>query len=108
MTDLSKITRRLFLSNTAAAGVVTVAAPGAAEAAAPRMTVHERALWHLKELERLALEDGASEVSVIVCGHRYGGISGTDHCKAIALHPGRMVDRDGMFASNGMEGERHG
>ena len=96
------ITRRLFLRNTAAAGAATVAAPVAAQAAIPEMTVHERAIWHLEELRRLVLADGASEVSIIVCGHEYGGLAGIADCTSISLHPGKqLVDRDVMFAVEG-------
>jgi anaerobic selenocysteine-containing dehydrogenase len=96
------ISRRIFLRHTAAAGAATVVAPAAAQAVAPEMTAHERAIWHMEELERLVLADGASEATIIVCGHSYGGIAGVDHGKAMALHPGkRLVDRDGMFAAEG-------
>jgi hypothetical protein len=92
------ITRRLFLSQTAAVGAATVVAPVAVQAAIPEMTVRERAIWHMEELERLILADGASAVTIIACGHEYGGLVGIGNGKAMALHPGRKsVDMGGMF-----------
>jgi hypothetical protein len=100
------LTRRLFLRRTAAAGAATVVAPVEVQAALPEMTAHERAIWHMRELQHLVLADGAREATVIVCGHDYGGTAGI--AKAIALHPTRLVDSGGMFATEGMGGQSHG
>ena len=92
------ITRRLFLRNTAAAGAVaaTVAAP--AVAAEPEMTIRERALWHMRELERLLFEDGADKAYVTVVGM----YTSPDDCKLLGIYPGgRLGDRDGLFAQKG-------
>lgn len=95
--------RRLLLGLAAAStAAATVVAPVAVQAALPEMTVRERAIWHLKELERLILADGASEVTVIACGHDYVGIDGVTGCKSISLHPGkRVVGKGGIFAAKG-------
>ncbi|RUM95598.1 twin-arginine translocation signal domain-containing protein [Pseudaminobacter arsenicus] len=96
------LTRRLFLTKSAAAGAATVVAPVAAEAAVPEMTARERAMWLMEELERLVLADGASEATIIVCGQRYGGVASYDHGKSMALHPGKKWGNiGGMFAEEG-------
>lgn len=68
------ITRRLFIRNTAAVGAVgaTMAAPAAAS---PIKSLREQALWHMRELERLAIEDGAQSAMIAVTGFRYAGAS---------------------------------
>lgn len=99
------ITRRLFIRNTAAVGAVgaTVAAPAAVEAA-PERTLHEQAIWHIRELERLTLEDGALDCHIFVGGHYSEYIEGrTRDVRAISLHRGRLVDKDGMFVMKGGE-----
>lgn len=94
------ITRRLFLRHTASAGVVAaVAAPVAA--AEPEMTPREKALWHMRELERLILADGASTVTIIACGMDYDGIEHIDHCKSAMLGTEDGFHHGGMFAPKG-------
>lgn len=96
------ITRRLFLRSTAAAGAAATVAVPVAQAARPEMTSREQAKWHMEELERLTLADGASEATIIVCGHAYGGLSGHENGKSIALHPGKKWGSiGGMFAVEG-------
>ncbi|MGN6772033.1 MAG: twin-arginine translocation signal domain-containing protein [Rhizobiaceae bacterium] len=64
------ITRRLFLRSSAAAGAAAaVAVPVAA--AEPVMTTRELAIWHMRELERLAIEDGARSAMVTLVGRFY-------------------------------------
>ena len=65
-----KLTRRLFLCNTAAGAVV---ATTAAAAGAPIRSPREQAIWHLRELERLVKADGATQFVVTVCGNNYQG-----------------------------------
>ncbi|TKT78398.1 hypothetical protein [Aquamicrobium sp. LC103] len=89
------ITRRLFLRNTAAAGAVgaAVTTPAVAE---PELTPYEKAIWHMRELERLALEDGASEACVMVVGFLYPSPSKRTKMLMIGRN-GDLSDEDGMF-----------
>lgn len=99
------ITRRLFIRNTAAVGAVgaAVATPAAVDAA-PERTPHEQALWHIRELERLVFEDGALDCHIFVGGHYSEYIEGrTRDVRAISLHRGGLVDKDGLFAAKGGE-----
>ncbi|MBN9066719.1 MAG: hypothetical protein J0H60_09700 [Rhizobiales bacterium] len=67
---MPKINRRSFLrTSIAASTVVAVAAPVAA--AEPVMTTRELAIWHMRELERLAIEDGARSAMVTLVGRFY-------------------------------------
>ncbi|MFC3207397.1 twin-arginine translocation signal domain-containing protein [Aquamicrobium soli] len=93
------ITRRIFLRHTASAGVVAaVAAPVAAAEA--EITPRKKALWHLRELERLAKVDGASNVVVQVIG----SYTGNEDCRCLGIHySGRLMDNKGMFAPKGGE-----
>lgn len=97
------ITRRLFLRNSATAGAVaaTVAIPVAVEAAAePEMTIRERAIWHMRELERLAMEDGASGAMVVLTGRpaSYGKCGTYNGFKTLMIdHRGVINDYGGMF-----------
>lgn len=88
------ITRRLFLRNSAAAGAVaaTVAAPAVAVAATP-MTPREQAIWHIRELKRLVLEDGAIEPVIIVSGSYGPG----DHGMMSINIGGNFVDHGDLF-----------
>lgn len=91
------ITRRLFMSKTAVAGVMAVSVPVAA--AEPEMTAREKAIWHLRELERLVFEDGATLVSVMAIGTHY---SASSNAKMIGIHHSRRLTCDeGMFAAKG-------
>ena len=97
------LTRRLFLRNgaVASAAAVTVAIPIAVEAAAePEMTIRERAIWHMRELERLAMEDGASGAMVSLVGRpaSYGNCGSYSGFKTLMIdHRGEFHDFDGMF-----------
>ena len=89
------ITRRLFLSQSAAAAAVgdVVAAPAAAE---PELMPREWALWHMRELEQLAKADGAGEVCIILSGRPSEG--GYTEMKMLILkHDGSLIDEEGMF-----------
>lgn len=90
---MNAISRRLFLHNASAAGAAAlVAAPAAAEP-----NPHQLALWHMYELERLAKEDGAGLVAVMLIGHARA--DGYEHTKMLLLKPsGGMDDQDGMFS----------
>jgi hypothetical protein len=101
------ITRRLLLRSVppaVAAGTV-VATPFVAEAIERKSekTRYEQALYHIRELKRLAVEDGVvphkdgeANVSVIVIGtYADGSIRG------IHDHPFRFCDWDGMFRDEG-------
>ncbi|MEI5680526.1 MULTISPECIES: hypothetical protein [unclassified Mesorhizobium] len=93
---LPSINRRIFLRGTAALGAMsaTVAAP--AFAAEPETTIHERAIWHMRELERLAVEDGAGSAMVMVVGRpchgQYKGFK-----TMLIDHHGNLRDDDSMF-----------
>lgn len=98
------ITRRLFLRHGAAATAVaaTVALPTVVEAVAvePVLTIRERAIWHMRELERLAMEDGASGAMVTVVGRpaSYGKCGTYSGFKTMMVdHRGVLHDDDGMF-----------
>jgi hypothetical protein len=95
----STINRRRFLLNTTMAGAaVAVAAPVAA--AEPEMTPHEKAVWHMRELERLAYEDGAAKVTMIVIA--YQDIAIRSQVKSIMIDfQGNLRDDEGLFASKG-------
>ncbi|MGP2493527.1 twin-arginine translocation signal domain-containing protein [Mesorhizobium sp. PUT5] len=95
------ITRRIFLRHTAAAGAaVAVTAP--AVAAEPEMSPRDQAIWHLRELERLLREDGGTAVTVMAVA-TYG-----NDAKLIGIqHTRRLIDRDGMFASDTKGGPRN-
>jgi hypothetical protein len=98
---LPKITRRLFLRNTAAvAGVATIATVAVAdEAPLPTRTAKEEAIWHLRELERLLKEDGAKRYVVMVVGNNYSDGHGA---KCIQITEDAFRDDDsGMFAPKG-------
>ena len=98
------ITRRLFLRNTAAAGAVAATAAPPVVAAEPEMTIRERALWHMRELERLAIADGASAAMVLVVGRPANwGTRGTyTDLKTLSInHHGDLHDKDGMFSEGG-------
>lgn len=87
------ITRRLFMSSSA--GAMAIALPAAAEM---EMTAREKAIWHIRGLERLAREDGAGSVHVMVVG-AYGGQAFN---RLFGLHhEGFLMDKDGMFAAKG-------
>ncbi|MGB3897012.1 MAG: hypothetical protein WA973_00480 [Mesorhizobium sp.] len=116
--DAPEISRRRFLLNTSMAGaaVAVAAAPVAAAEPKPKGSPYEplvfaedrvnmwehpvpsrweRAVWHLRELERLANEDGASNVVVQVIG----SYSGNRDCRSLGIHySGRLIDTQGMFA----------
>lgn len=92
---LPEISRRRFLLNTSMAGAAVAVAATPVAAAEPELTPHERAIWHLRELERLANEDGASNVVVQVIG----SYSGNEDCRSLGIHySGRLIDTQGMFA----------
>lgn len=56
----------------------------------------EQALWHLRELRRLALENGASDADVALTGF-YGG-----DCLLLGInHGGGTLDFDGMLTPKG-------
>ncbi len=69
--------------------------------AQPTVSPREKAIWHMRELERLAFEDGAGSVAVFLVGlPRRGGSYETTKMLAIH-HSGRLDDADGMFAGIG-------
>ncbi len=66
---LPEINRRRFLLNTASvASAVAIVTPVNADE--PEMTPREQAIWHMRELERLATEDGAAQVAVIISARK--------------------------------------
>lgn len=76
--------RRTFLRGAPVLGLA-VAVPVVAELAkSPR----ELAVWHMRELERLAKADGAEEVMVVVTGRFFVP---DFHCKTL------MTDRSGKL-----------
>jgi hypothetical protein len=84
---LPKVTRRRFLRDVAIAGAIATAAAEAA-AAEPEMTPREQAIWHMRELERLVIEDGARSAMVTVVGRHW---TPDLHCKTL------MIGMDGTF-----------
>lgn len=98
---MERITRHLFLRDTAAVGAaVAIAAPAAA--AEPEMTPREKVIWHMRELERLAKEDGAREATVWVVGRFY---EPNFHCKTLAIDKsGDLLDfgTAGFFMPKGV------
>ena len=94
---MPEINRRRFLLNTATAGAsLAVAAP--AVAAEPEMTPREQAIWHLRELERLAREDGGSTVVVQLLST----YTCNEDVRMIGIHPsGRLTWDDNMFVPKG-------
>lgn len=117
---MPEINRRRFLTGAAMAGaVVAVAAPVAAaepvrpvleplvyaddyvsmmDRARPKPSRRERAIWHMRELERLLFADGADTASVLVIGT----YKAPDACKLLGIYPGgRLRDGDGLFAPKG-------
>jgi hypothetical protein len=99
---MDKITRRLFLRNSAMVGTAAaVASP--AVAAESEITPREQAIWHMLELVRLAKATGAEKVSVAICGHQYGGKPGYENCKMISIRAdgGELLDFDRMFGGEG-------
>lgn len=98
---LPKLTRRLFLRNTAAvAGVATIATVAVAdEGPLPTRTAKEEAIWHLRELKRLMKEDGAKRYCVMVVGNDYSDRRGV-RCIQICEDEFRDDDR-GMFGTKG-------
>lgn len=89
-----EISRRRFLLNTTIAGAaVAIAVPVAT--AEPAMTPRERAIWHMRELERLVKEDGGNSI-VVQALAAYGN---RENYKLLGIiYTGRLVDYDGMFA----------
>ncbi len=84
---MKNITRRIFLRDTVTAGAaIAVVAP--ATAAEPEMTPREQAIWHMRELERLAIEDGARSAMVTFVGRYW---EPDFSCKTF------MIDKDGTF-----------
>lgn len=83
------ISRRSFLQHTAAISTVGVGVTAVA-VAKPAMSPREQAIWHIRELERLALEDGAREVMVTLVGRFH---SPKFKCKTLMLtHSGELDD----------------
>lgn len=91
---LPEISRRRFLLNTTMAGAaVAVAAP--VVAAEPEKTPRERAIWHLRELERLVREDGGWDIAVMAIA-KYAS---HQDCRMISVRPtGHLTCDDDMFA----------
>lgn len=101
---LPEINRRRFLMQTATAGAAIAVTTPAATAAAPEMTPREQAIWHMRELERLALEDGAGAVAVTVVGRpaAWHGRGCYSELKMIMInHHGVLRDDCRMFALKG-------
>ena len=96
-TVLPEISRRRFLLNTTMAGAaVAVAAPVAA--AEPEMTVRDRAIWHMRELESLVRDDGGWDIAVMVIA-KYAS---HQDCRMISVRPsGLLTCDDNMFAVKG-------
>lgn len=90
------VTRRLFIRNAAAAGAVGATVAAATVEAAPVLTRHEQAIWHIRELERLIREDGGSLPLIFVQG-RYG----PSDLGALCLNlEGEMKDDGDIFRRN--------
>lgn len=92
------ISRRLFLRNTAAAGAVGTTITAPAGAAEVRLSRRDQAIWHMRELERLAKEAGATSASVILAGRgRFNGAGTKKHPLLLINHSGELDDNDRMF-----------
>ncbi|WP_147307496.1 hypothetical protein [Mesorhizobium sp. GR13] len=62
-------------------------------------TPHEQAIWHMRELERLALGDGAETAVIFACGLHYKG----GETRSLQIHHTKqLIDRDGMFRHAGV------
>lgn len=98
---LPAINRRRFLLNTAsAASAVAIGTPVHADE--PEMTPREQAIWHMRELERLATEDGAASAAVILSVRKdYDGRS--EHQLLMIDNKGNVEDGHAgrLFASKG-------
>jgi hypothetical protein len=103
---LPEINRRRLLGGIVAASAASAvtgatAALAATTASAVAMTPRERAIWHMRELERLAKEDGAREAMVVVVGRFYRP---DFHVKTLMIEKSAKLedfgDRD-FFASEG-------
>lgn len=70
---LPAINRRTFLRQGAAVGITAagIGVPAVVAEAAPARTTLETVMWHLREIERLTIEDGATRYCVIVVGNDY-------------------------------------
>jgi hypothetical protein len=87
--------RRTFLRT---APVVGLAIATPAIAAEPERTPRERAIWHLREVERLVREDGGQKVVV----QAIGTYTSNEDCRFIGIHhSGRLTCDDNMFAEVG-------
>lgn len=99
---MSTLTRRLFLRNTAAIGAAGVAATVPANAipavatwvSEEPMSLRDQAIWHMRELERLAIEDGAQSALIAFTGQRYPDASS----KTLIMQSNMdLWDEQGMF-----------
>lgn len=89
------ISRRLFLRNTAAASAIGTAITTPAAAAEDSLSPRDQAIWHMRELERLAKEAGATSASVILAGR--GRVGTKEHPLLLINHSGELDDSDCMF-----------
>ncbi|OBQ72242.1 hypothetical protein [Mesorhizobium loti] len=64
-------------------------------ALAPVPSPRDRAIWHLRELERLVLASGAGAVSILSVGINYP--DGSSKLIGINVNDGRLMDFDGML-----------
>lgn len=91
------ISRRLFLRNTAASSAVGAVATQAV-AADVSLSPRDQALWHMRELERLAKEAGASSAAIIVAGRgQFNGGNPNEHRLMMINHSGEIDEKDSMF-----------
>lgn len=86
---LPKITRRAALAAIPAVAV----APAAAAAPPPAITPREQAIWHIRQLERLALDDGGVSAVVSVTATYGSGVT----AGMASFRRGQIVEDGGMF-----------
>lgn len=99
---LPQINRRTFLRHGAAVSITATvtAVPAVVAEAAPARTTLETVMWHLREIERLTIEDGATRYCVMVVGNDYPDGLGA---KSILVNEGGdlLGPTKGMFAAEG-------
>lgn len=67
-------------------------------ALAPTPSPRDRAIWHLRELERLIYATGAGSVTVMAIGINYPqNLPGTPGKVIVVNHDGRLMDFDGIL-----------
>lgn len=83
-------------------GVAAVSFGASASMAQPAMSPREAALWHMRELERLVIADGAVTTGIIVCGHYRNGAK-QEGTKVLIVRNGVVTYADDDMLAHGGE-----